>query len=56
MQEMIAQPWSHNAMPVENPSGSVATADRFLIFDIGDACEMIARVYYNHKKFLTDFG
>lgn len=38
MQEMIAQPWSHNAMPVENPSGSVATGDRYLIFDIGDAC------------------
>ena len=38
MQEMIAQPWSHNAMPVENPSGSQETKDRFLIFDIGDAC------------------
>ena len=38
MQEMIAQPWSHNAMPVENPAGSEATGDRFLIFDIGDAC------------------
>lgn len=38
MQEMIAQPWSHNAMPVENPSASAETNDRFLIFDIGDAC------------------
>ena len=38
LQEMIAQPWSHNAMPVENPAGSAATSDRFLIFGIGDAC------------------
>ena len=41
MQEMIAQPWSHNAMPVENPPGSPETNDRFLIFDIGDACAKV---------------
>ena len=35
MKEMIAQPWSHNAMPTENPAGSATNKDRFLIFDIG---------------------